>query len=805
MKISNSINRKMLLTLVGGLLLAVIPTMAFLAYKTAQDRYKVSEDVLRQEARNIADLVNNELAPYATLMQWHSAEIAARHATGEIDRATLIDDLRLMLNTFPDGFGTWFLEQPLAFDGRGPEIAANKRLGTNEAGLLAPYWYRNQAGEAANMTLELDTSAEWYTLPTQSRSGSITNPFTDPLGNMLTTIVYPVETSNGMLGITGINVSLEELSTALNRMTPMGDGQVRLLSSTPDWISHENPEMMGTAYIRSGNTNYVDQALAGDDAIIVRDYVRSSDGVKIWRAFVPFHVADLNTKWVAVIDIPNATIAAPVNAQLLTMLAGVLAICAVIGLIGYFLSRLVTAPVQSLRGAMLELAEGEIEKDIPFRTRSDEIGEMAEAVETFRQGEIDKRRMEAEAQERERLEREREEARAEEVRAAKEREQQAQLEAERREMEAQAAAAERERKAEQEATDRERIAEERRRAEKEAMEARANAEREARQAEQQAVVEALADALRRLATGDLTCLINEPFTEDYERLRTDFNEAVNHLNRTMEEVASTVAGVSTRSGDMSTAAIDLSERTENQAAMLEETAAALEEITATVQATAQGANEADKAANAAKTGAEDGGDTVKRAVVAMDHISDTSQKIAKIITVIEDISVQTNLLALNAGVEAARAGEEGRGFAVVASEVGVLAQRSASAASEIKSLISSSVLQVNDGVEYVGAAGSALSAIVDRVVGASDMVAGITSSTQEQASALAEINTAVNSMDQLTQMNASMVQESTELSAKLSKDAARLSKMVAGFRTQSSGISDDTFFEDVSEEISKAS
>nr|QQZ50576.1 hypothetical protein JKL49_03300 [Phenylobacterium glaciei] len=245
--------------------------------------------------------------------------------------------------------------------------------------------------------------------------------------------------------------------------------------------------------------------------------------------------------------------------------------------------------------------------------------------------------------------------------------------------------------------------------------AQAEKERADTQAAQAAVVSTLADGLSRLSQGDLTHSINQAFPEEYEALRSDFNAAVDKLREAMQVIVATSSQIGSSSEEIAGASDDLSRRTEQQAASLEETAAALDEITATVKKSAEGASHARAVVQTAKTGAADGGDIVRQAVLAMGEIEKSSTQISQIIGVIDEIAFQTNLLALNAGVEAARAGEAGKGFAVVASEVRALAQRSAEAAKEIKALISASSTQVGSGVQLVGKTGQALEMLVAQV------------------------------------------------------------------------------------------
>ncbi len=301
-------------------------------------------------------------------------------------------------------------------------------------------------------------------------------------------------------------------------------------------------------------------------------------------------------------------------------------------------------------------------------------------------------------------------------------------------------------------------------------------------AQQAEVVEGLAASLTRLADGDLTCGLTNSFAPEYERLRSDFNQAVERLAEAMRAILINANAIGAGTGEISKASDDLSRRTEQQAATLEQTSAALDQITATVSRTAQGAGEARQVVTTAKGDAERSGTVVRDAVSAMGAIETSARDIGQIIGVIDEIAFQTNLLALNAGVEAARAGDAGRGFAVVASEVRALAQRSAQAAKEIKTLISTSSKHVAHGVKLVDETGSALTRIAVQVEQIDRVVAEIAASAQEQSTALHEVNKAVNQMDQMTQQNAAMTEESTAAAHSLVEEAQQLERLLGRFQ-----------------------
>jgi methyl-accepting chemotaxis protein len=299
--------------------------------------------------------------------------------------------------------------------------------------------------------------------------------------------------------------------------------------------------------------------------------------------------------------------------------------------------------------------------------------------------------------------------------------------------------------------------------------------------ERMSAVTALGQGLRALAEGNLQERLDRPFVPSMEAVRSDYNQAVGKLRDALRAVGENARAISAGSAEMGSAATDLSRRTEQQAAAVEQTAAALDEITATVADSSKRAEEAGALVAATRDNAEKSAVVVGNAVSAMGAIENSSLQISQIIGMIDEIAFQTNLLALNAGVEAARAGEAGRGFAVVAQEVRELAQRSANAAKDIKELISASGDQVKQGVALVAETGQALQKIVAQVQDISHNVVAIVQGAREQATSLAEVNRAVNSIDQGTQQNAAMVEQSTAASQKLAGEAQALFQLLGQF------------------------
>ncbi|MCA1405549.1 methyl-accepting chemotaxis protein [Ensifer sp. IC3342] len=712
-----------LIAVTAGTIALVLLASNFVLISQTQDRVETLVfDGAQAEARAIASDIAGSVGELAAAARTMSGVLGRGHSGKSTDRVGAINLLKANLEQHSFAFGSWFAEEPKAYDGRQEDVVNNEELGGNEDGVFTPYWSKDRNGEAQFSTFKADYTAEWYSLAAKSGKGAITQPYlaegTD-VPTTMSSIAYPVMSDGKLIGVSGVDISLASLADDLAKVKPFGSGRVYLLSQSGKWLVSPIPDLLTKDYDGEG-ADIVKNALSSATSGVIEGL--TYDGNEPFdRVVYPFKLPNVNANWVVLVDVPRAAINAPVRDQTYMMIFGGLVVLGAVLAGLYFAVRgFVQKPLAELVSDVQTLSNGDYTRPIAGQDRSDETGSVAKALEGFRHQLADTKRLEGEA-----------------------RHQREQAELQR---------------------------------------SRSETERAESSALQRDIVARLGNGLSHLASGDLAFRITDEFPGEYAQLKRDFNATMESLEETIRTVNHSVVNIGSGTSEISNAANDLSHRTEQQAASLEETAAALDQLTSQVNASAENAKVAAKSVEVASSDAEQSGEVVQKAIAAMQGIEQSSHEVSRIIGVIDEIAFQTNLLALNAGVEAARAGDAGKGFAVVAQEVRELAQRSANAAKEIKTLINTSAGQVREGVDLVGKAGSALEKIAEQVVQINSLIRQISSSASEQAVGLKEINSAVNQMDQVTQQNAAMVEETTAASMALNDEAGALSALVSRFR-----------------------
>ena len=717
------------LILVTGVAIALVLFVSnFLLISQTRDRVQtLTMDQANSEAKSISNEIAANVGELASAARSMAAVIGRGHEGHTFDRKGVINILKANVEQNAFAFGSWFCEQLGTFDGKTTELAGNKDQGVNDKGVFTPYWSKTKDGGIQFSTFDNDYTAAWWKLAADSGKGSITPPYMaegTEVPTTMSSIAYPVMSGGKVIGVSGVDISLASLSTKLQSLHPFGSGRVLLVSQDNKWLVAPNKDLLMKDYNGAGG-DIIKAALASSAASVLKN-LNDTGGEAFDRVVYPFAVPGLNATWVVLIDVPHSAIEAPVRDQThMMIIGGILVLVAVMLALYAAVRSFVQRPLGGLVASVNSLSAGNYAEPVKGQTGTDEIGSVAKALEGFRFALADAKRLEIEADDQRR-------------------------------------AAEGERY-------------------------RSEAERGENVALQRRIVSILGQSLSELSNGNLGYRITEEFPGEYVTLKQDFNEALASLEETVHTMNLSIGNIGGGTGEISNSTSDLARRTEQQAASLEQTAAALNQLTAQVNSSAENAGTAASSVSTASQDAERSGEIVQKAIASMHGIEQSSQEVSRIISVIDEIAFQTNLLALNAGVEAARAGDAGKGFAVVAQEVRELAQRSANAAKEIKTLINTSASQVKEGVDLVVRTGNALHKIAGQVMEINQLIRQISASASEQAIGLKEINSAVNQMDQVTQQNAAMVEETTAASVTLNDEAETLKTLVARFRTSHNG------------------
>ncbi|RWX81220.1 methyl-accepting chemotaxis protein [Neorhizobium lilium] len=645
--------------------------------------------------------------------------LATIKENGSADRRETDLILKNLLRDNPIALGVWTGWEPNAFDGKDRDFVGAE--GHDATGRYVPYWVRS--GDSIEHTPLVDYTVsgagDYYQQPFTQKKSVVIEPYVYEVNGkqVLMTSVAKPVIVNGQ----ALGVAGLDISLDVANKT----------------ISAVHPMETGYLSLITGAGNIISHpdtqlvgknikdggAATGNWNLLIQKPGEAlettiANGDKVFLTAYPVKLTD-DLNWYAVVAVPKATVFARLYAMAWSAAAVTGLSALLLGVCGWLIARGFIKRVTNVIAETDLIANGRLNVELKDRDRKDELGDMSRSLAVLLESNRQKVRLEEEATA---------------ARAAQETER----------------------------VERSRIT-------------------SAQEEQVKFAVGELASGLVKLSEGDMTVRLNHPFTAALDEIRTNFNHSVEKLQAAMVSFSDNAAAIQAGAEEIKSAADDLARRTEQQAASVEETAAALEEITTSVKDSTSRAEEASSLVARTKDNAERSGEVVRQAVAAMGSIEQSSQSISNIIGVIDEIAFQTNLLALNAGVEAARAGDAGKGFAVVAQEVRELAQRSAAAAKEIKTLITTSGDQVKHGVNLVGKTGEALQGIVAEVKQVDVNVKAIAHAAREQSIGLQEINTAVNQMDQVTQQNAAMVEESSAASHMLVTEVTSLSDRLGQF------------------------
>lgn len=691
-----------------------------LLWITYTDIERRSVDEMKSAAALTAADLKGEIGRGVQLVHTMQGVLSSMETAGAADRAVADAMLKQTLENNAFALGVWTGWQPNAFDGKDAEFAG--KPGHDATGRYVPHWVRSAGGVSVTALKDYDKpgAGDYYQVPFTSRKMAVIEPYNYKIGgkDVLMTSIA------APVIVGGKAVGVAGIDLSIDELT------AKLADIRPLGEGHVSLVSQSGMILSHPDADNLGKPLRdiGADAAAWQALIDKPETIVATTGknadsdisvAVPMELLP-GTFWFVIVSVPKATVFGSLGPMVWVSLALIVAASTLLILLGMWISSRFRRRLQAVAEAAGEIARGATNVVIAGTEHTDEVGDMARALGVLRDASVEKQRLEVEA-----------------------------------------------------AANGALIEEDRRRQALNTEEA----ERQMRFA-----VDELAAGLKRLADGTVTHRLTSPFIDTLEPLRSDYNAALAKLQETLTAIGANAKIIQAGSAEIRSAADDLARRTEQQANSVEQTASALDEITASVKDATRRAEEAGELVARTRKGAQASSAVVRDAIGAVGQIASSSQEISTIISVIDEIAFQTNLLALNAGVEAARAGEAGKGFAVVAQEVRELAQRSASAAKDIKALISRSGDQVRVGVDLVGQTGKALEAIVREVDEINLRVTSIVGASREQAIGLNDINRAVNVMDQGARQNSAMVEQSTAASHSLAAEASALRDRIASFR-----------------------
>ncbi|WXF82018.1 methyl-accepting chemotaxis protein [Xanthomonas translucens pv. undulosa] len=796
---------------------------AAISYVRSSDALLVSAkdgmaNVARLEAQRIASDMDAAFISHQIVA---SSMLVQRHQSGQV-RKTFSDILLRGLRQHPNWTAMGTMWEPETFDGK--DQAYVNAEGHDRSGRYMVYWAWQGDKQVREPLRDYDVPGigDWYLKARQQHRPTVVEPYLyeiDGAKVLMTTLTTPVLENGKFLGVVISDFGLDKLQQRLSKLRPLGEGQVRLLSPGGVIIADRDPALVGKKLDDPATRALLAGIAKGET--VTRQAADPQTGASDIEVYVPLQVGQTQERFALGVAVPRALLMAQARSLLWTIIA--VGLCAALLLsagLYLLLQRLVVKPLADAAEVSAAVADGRLDSRIQYR-RNDELGRLFGSLQCMQEqlravldaqkemaqrhdaGQISYRMDEGAfpgdygrmvhdsnalaashiavklrlaqimgryaigdfSDDMDRLPGEKA-VLTETMDTVKQN-----LTAMNREINQLASAAA--------AGD---------------FSVRGDAQRfqydframvdslNLLMATADGNLQSLSTLLQAIAAGDLSLRMHGEFQGVFATMRDDANATSEQLAAIVGRIQTAAMSINSAASEIATGNDDLSRRTEQQAASLEETAASMEELTSTVKQNAEHARQANQLAVGAASVASQGGEVVSQVVTTMSGIETSSKKIADIISVIDGIAFQTNILALNAAVEAARAGEQGRGFAVVASEVRTLAQRSAGAAKEIKSLIDDSVSQVANGSALVRQAGQTMTEIVSSVQRVTDIMGEISAASQEQYAGIEQVNQTVTQMDEATQQNAALVEEATAAARAMEHQAGQLTEAVAVFK-----------------------
>ncbi len=740
----------MALTCIGfavGLIGVTLAGSSLMWHSSKSDAEAAARGLLREYGNSIARdisgavaIARNTATVAKTLAQ---SPIVDRDQLGRLVIATVADN--------PSLLGVTLVFEPDALDGM-DKLFVDTPYSDMVGGRFATYAYRDDKKDIAIEKLDMtDAAADvWYGTPTRAGRPVITPAYVDLIENeptLITTIAAPILAGDKVIGATGVDIPLAEISHLIGALKPFESGTASLIDASGQWLAASEPSLLGQKASDPTIAGLVETALNSGLA-------EEWDGAT-YRAAIPISFAGVEERWLLTIAVPkDAMVAGALTARNIMIAVSVVALLA--ALVGAaWLASFFAKPITAISGIMRRIANRELDAKVPFIGRKDEIGGMAEAVDIFRQNAL-------------RMDKLTEEEAASQARALRRAEVMQSFQ-----------------------TEFDSVVDAGLRGDFSArVKSRFGDEDIARLAANinalmDSIGQGLAEAgevLSAMANTNLTRRMEGQYQGAFAQLRDDTNAVADSLVSIVRRIRSTSGELRVATGEILSGANDLSERTTRQAATVEETSAAMEQLANTVSENSRRAEAARLDAHKASAVADESEAVMQRANAAMADIAASSHKITDIVGLIDDIAFQTNLLALNASVEAARAGDVGKGFAVVAVEVRRLAQSAARAAEDIKQLVQKTGEEVEAGANLVSQAADKLLAIRTFVRNNAQQIEGISSASQLQATAIAEVGVAVRQMDEMTQHNAALVEETNAAIEQTESQAGELERLISAFR-----------------------